>query len=93
RIYDLAKAHHINCQLGAHFGETSLLTAAGIWFSATAPELKTHEGAMGTYLLEQDLTETPLQFDKEACLYPIQQLPEQNGLLTGRIKTSLLKNL
>ncbi len=93
RIYDLAKAHHINCQLGAHFGETSLLTAAGIWFSATAPELKTHEGAMGTYLLEQDLMETPLQFDKEASLYPLQQIPDKPGLQTGKVNTSMLQGL
>ena len=62
RIYHLATAHGITCQLGAHFGETSLLTAAGAIVASMAPELCAQEGAFGTHLLEQDLCQDALTF-------------------------------
>ena len=36
--------HGISVQLGAHFGETSLLTAAGIIFATLAKDLRAVEG-------------------------------------------------
>src|SRR5690606_22528882 len=54
-IYRLAREHGIGCQLGAHFGETSILTAAGILFAALAGPLEALEGGLGTHLLEHDL--------------------------------------
>lgn len=62
-IYQLAAAHHIPCQLGAHFGETSLLTAAGILFSTLAGDLTAHEGALGDLLLEKDITIPSIRHD------------------------------
>ncbi len=62
KIYELATAHGITCQLGAHFGETSLLTAAGAIVASMAPELHAHEGAFGTHLLAADICQTALTF-------------------------------
>ncbi|RME94884.1 MAG: hypothetical protein D6772_13950 [Bacteroidetes bacterium] len=64
RIANLAHQHGIPCQLGAQYGETSLLSAAGVLFADMLPELTAREGALGTYLLQDDLTATPLMVDK-----------------------------
>ena len=58
----LAKENGIGLQLGAHFGETSILTSAGLVIASLVPELSSLEGAFGTHLLEYDITDTPLQF-------------------------------
>jgi len=62
RIYRLASAGGIACQLGCHVGETSLLTAAGQVFAGLAGDLMAYEGAYGGYLLDQDVVSDPLQF-------------------------------
>lgn len=64
RIYKLAKSFNISCQLGAHFGETSLLTRAGVWLSTLAPNLQANEGGFGTYLLEKDVVSPGIQIDE-----------------------------
>ncbi|WP_020537728.1 mandelate racemase/muconate lactonizing enzyme family protein [Lewinella cohaerens] len=64
KIYRLAQANGILCQLSAHYGETSILTAAGLLFAMIAPELTACEGALGTMLLKEDLTSCPLMVDK-----------------------------
>jgi L-alanine-DL-glutamate epimerase-like enolase superfamily enzyme/pimeloyl-ACP methyl ester carboxylesterase len=49
--------------VGAHVGETSLLTRAGFLFAgAAADSLIAHEGAIGSYLLEWDPAEPDLKF-------------------------------
>lgn len=63
-ICRIAKEHGIGCQLGAHFGETSLLTSAGLIIASMVEELTSLEGAFGTHLLTHDITDTPLQFGK-----------------------------
>ncbi len=65
-VYRLAQQNGIECQLGAHFGETSILTAAGILFAAMAGPLTAMEGGLGTHLLEHDLCSLSLQFDERA---------------------------
>lgn len=67
-IYQLAKQHNIQCQLGAHFGETSLLTAAGIIFSGLAPDLRYREGALGTLILASDVCLDSLHIDAEGAI-------------------------
>lgn len=67
-IYQLAKQHGIPCQLGAHFGETSLLTAAGIIFSGLAPALTYREGALGTLILASDVCLDSLHIDAQGSL-------------------------
>ena len=68
RIQELAGRHNISVQLGAHFGETSLLTAAGIVFATLAKDLKAVEGGFGTHLLTRDITEKSLMFDRDAVI-------------------------
>jgi L-alanine-DL-glutamate epimerase-like enolase superfamily enzyme len=66
RIYELAQQYGIPCQVGAHFGETSILTAAGLIFASVAGELRAMEGGLGTYLLERDVCSEPLMIDFNA---------------------------
>ena len=74
RILDLARQHGIRCQLGAHYGETSILTAAGVALSAAAPQLTAREGALGTWLLQQDICKPSLQIDRAGLLRPGQDM-------------------
>lgn len=60
-VYETGKQYGIPCQLGAHFAETSILTHAGVLFSAMVDGLTAIEGGMGTNLLAYDLTDKPLQ--------------------------------
>lgn len=49
--------------VGAHVGETSILTRAGLVLAAAAGDaLVAQEGAFGTHLLSADLVEQPLMF-------------------------------
>jgi L-alanine-DL-glutamate epimerase-like enolase superfamily enzyme len=49
--------------VGAHVGETSLLTRAALTVASAAGEaLVAQEGAFGTHLLERDVVEPPLMF-------------------------------
>lgn len=67
-IYQLARHNGIQCQLGAHFGETSLLTAAGVIFSGLAPDLRYREGALGTLILASDVCLDSLHIDAEGSV-------------------------
>lgn len=67
-IYRLATQHGIPCQLGAHFGETSLLTAAGVIFSGLAPALRYREGALGTLILATDVCLDSLHINAEGAI-------------------------
>lgn len=49
--------------IGAHVGETSVLTRAALTVATAAPDLLlAQEGAFGTHLLARDLAEPPLMF-------------------------------
>jgi L-alanine-DL-glutamate epimerase-like enolase superfamily enzyme len=49
--------------VGAHVGETSLLTRAGLAAAAAAGDaLVSQEGAFGTHLLQRDVVDAPLMF-------------------------------
>ncbi|MEM7511606.1 MAG: enolase C-terminal domain-like protein, partial [Bacteroidota bacterium] len=65
KIGKLAKAHGISLQLGAHFGETSLLTAAAMLFASVEPELTSMEGGLGTHLLNKDVVEHSLSLNQK----------------------------
>lgn len=82
KIYELAKMHGVRCQLGAHFGETSILTAAGLIFATIATELEALEGGMGTILLSKDVTDNPIMIGPEANIY-IDQIKNKLGLGVG----------
>ncbi|MCI4671595.1 MAG: hypothetical protein MRZ79_25860 [Bacteroidia bacterium] len=63
KICELAKLSGISCQMGAHFGETSILTKAGMVLASLAPELTHREGAFGTHVLKEDIFESSIKFD------------------------------
>ncbi len=55
--------------VGAHVGETSILTRAGLTVAAFAREgLVAQEGAFGTHLLEHDMLDPPLMFGRGGLL-------------------------
>lgn len=80
-IYRLAQEHGIACQLGAHFGETGILTGAGILFGALAGPLTALEGGLGTHLLEYDLFDAGLQIDSRAQIEQPREKIKALGLM------------
>ena len=61
-LYELIQENGLSCQLGAHFGETSILTATGLLLASKAPALTAIEGGYGDYLLEKDIIPTSIKF-------------------------------
>lgn len=59
KIVDYAKSRNIQCQMGAHVGETDILHSAGRHFAATTPDLVYIEG-MSSLLFEELLCANPL---------------------------------
>ncbi len=68
--------------VGAHVGETSLLTRTGLTLAHAAGDLLlAQEGAFGTWLLREDLVDPPLMFGDGGVLRPGQCLdPAATGL-------------
>jgi L-alanine-DL-glutamate epimerase-like enolase superfamily enzyme len=75
RLYDLIQENGLTCQLGAHFGETSLLTATGLLLASKADKLTAIEGGYGDYLLEQDFVQPSIKFDRHAQIHIEQAFP------------------
>ncbi len=90
RIIEVARKHGIQCQLGAHFGETSILTAAGIALVSAAPDLTAMEGALGDILLENDITSKAINIDWEAQVFPRENI-QNSGLGVSIEITRLLQ--
>lgn len=68
-IFRLARENGIPCQLGAHFGETSLLTSAGALLAGLADgELTACEGALGGFLLSRDIAQPCIQHRPDGSL-------------------------
>lgn len=80
KVSKLAKSHNIPCQLGAHYGETSILTTCGILFSAMDGQISAMEGAFGNHLLTADVCAKVLQFDQNASIKSPGSLMNQYGL-------------
>jgi L-alanine-DL-glutamate epimerase-like enolase superfamily enzyme len=59
---DVARAHGLGFQIGAHVGETSILSAAGRHLAASLPDCVYLEGSYGTLLLCDDVTSPSLRF-------------------------------
>jgi L-alanine-DL-glutamate epimerase-like enolase superfamily enzyme len=58
-----ARGRGLRVIVGAHVGETSLLTRAALTVASAAGDaLVAQEGAFGTHLLERDVVEPPLMF-------------------------------
>ncbi|MXZ55034.1 MAG: hypothetical protein F4227_01020 [Gammaproteobacteria bacterium] len=69
QVAQVAKTRGLNTIVGAHVGETSILTRAGIVLIQYLKnsQLAT-EGAFGTHLLTEDLATKPLQFARDGQL-------------------------
>ena len=77
RIAELGRQAGIAVQLGAHFGETSLLSGAGLLLAAANRSLSGYEGGLGTYLLKEDICQPSIQMNQEAQIPSIKNsLPE-----------------
>ena len=79
KIAQMIHENGLTCQLGAHFGETSILSAAGLIFSSIYQRLTANEGGLGIYLLKEDITEKSIVFNREAKINP-RQLKEAPGV-------------
>lgn len=63
QVVEEARSRGLRVIVGAHVGETSVLTRAGMTVARAAGDaLVAHEGAFGTHLLERDVCDPPLQF-------------------------------
>jgi len=62
RVTEAAQANGLDIQLGAHVGESSILSAAGAHLASGAGPFRWHEGCYGTYLLESDLCRDDLRW-------------------------------
>lgn len=70
-VVDTARARGIPVVIGAHVGETSLLTRAALTVASRAADiLLAQEGAFGTMLLEADVCDPPLMFGRGGILEP-----------------------
>ncbi len=64
-LIERSVAHGLGVIVGAHVGETSLLTRAGLTAaSAAGDQLLAQEGAFGTFLLAHDICEDPIMFGR-----------------------------
>jgi L-alanine-DL-glutamate epimerase-like enolase superfamily enzyme len=62
-VVEAARAAGIGVIVGAQVGETSLLTRAGLTVASGAGvALVAQEGAFGTHLLSEDVSDPPLMF-------------------------------
>lgn len=61
-MIQIARDHGVGLQLGAHVGETSILSAAGRHLAAHLEDLRFLEGSYGTLLLSADITRNSLRF-------------------------------
>lgn len=57
RLYCLARANGLRCQLGAQVGETGILSAAGRHLATRTSDLRWCEGSFGRLLLAPDIVE------------------------------------
>jgi len=61
-LADLAQQHGMAIQIGAHVGETAILSAAGRHLAAALPEVKYLEGSYGTLVLSEDVATVSIKF-------------------------------
>lgn len=89
-ISNYANQQGIPCQMGAHFGETSILAAAGITLASKVEGLTNCEGAICGLLLEEDISSISIQHQIDGTL------DTRSGLETigwaGAYKKEVIKN-
>jgi muconate cycloisomerase len=62
RLALAAREAGLGVQIGAHIGETSILSAAGRHLAAHLPEVDSLEGSLGTHLFTEDIALEPVMF-------------------------------
>lgn len=78
-LLDLVRRSGLRLVVGAHVGETSLLTRAALTIANAARDiLVAQEGAFGTHLLEHDVIDPPIMFGAGGTL-DASQLPDGTG--------------
>ena len=70
-IARLVLAARRDVQLGCLVGETSLLSAAGAAFLSVMPQVRYAEGAFGSFLLRDDLTDRQIRIGRGGRLRPV----------------------
>lgn len=85
RIADFARSKNVRCQVGAHVGETDILTKAGEHFCLTTPDVTCFEG-FSSLLFEDSWREHPKMKNK--------RLNDLSGIGLGvEINTWIFKNI
>lgn len=80
--------------VGAHVGETSLLTRAGLTLAHAAGDLLlAQEGAFGTRLLREDLAEPSITFGEGGLLNPAESMAHEIGGLGLRVRAAGLADI
>lgn len=69
-LINTARENGLKIQLGAHVGESCILSAAGAHLAAGTPSFKWREGCFGKHLLKKGLCEEELQFTQGGLLIP-----------------------
>ena len=78
-LLELVRRSQLGMIIGAHVGETSLLTRAALTIAnANRDLLVAQEGAFGTHLLEHDVIDPPIMFGAGGTL-DASQLPVGTG--------------
>ena len=70
KMIEAARKHGIAVQLGAHVGESCILSAAGALLASGYPEFIWLEGCFGGHLLDADLCEREFQFSEGGNFQP-----------------------
>lgn len=61
-IAEIAHARGVQVQVGAHVGETAVLSAVGRHLAAAIPQVRFVEGSFGIHLLTEDVSEEDIRF-------------------------------
>jgi muconate cycloisomerase len=69
---ELARAAGLRWQLGAHVGETAILSAVGRALALSVDDAMYVEGSIGEWLLEEDLTSPAVQFGHGGYAGPLE---------------------
>ena len=88
-VYELAQQNGISCQLGAHFGETSILTGAGLLLASLGGEMTSFEGALSDYILEADIARPAIRHQLDGTVQARSYL--QNPGLVGLVDKEKLE--
>ena len=61
-LAEMARSNGLAVQVGAHVGETAILSAAGRHLAAALPDVKYLEGSYGTLVLSEDVASVSIKF-------------------------------